>query len=165
MNTSVKKRTKMVCGTKCVHMRFLLHLQYWHHQNSQGAMITKSVSASALSPATTVSSWRSTCTVRWDCFGSHSPNKHLFNIFCHNCYSYDKEKIIFCAQQHIAPLFPISITSLHISHCPGFNLMMCHLTSNPHPTTPQLQTCNKLLYTSDFCLIQMMLTWMSTNGE
>lgn len=59
-NMLMKKGTKMVCGTKRVHMRFLLRLQYWHHQ---GAVITKSVSASALSPATTSSSC-STHTVR-----------------------------------------------------------------------------------------------------
>ena len=149
-NTSMKKVTKMVCGTKRVHMRFLLHLQYWYHQS---AVITKSVSASALSPATTASC--STLTVR----------QTLVHILCHkNYYSFDKEKITFCTQQYNAPLFLITITSLHISHCLGFKLMMCYPTTNPHPTTTQLNT-HKLLYTSYFCLIQMMLTWMSTNGE
>jgi len=59
-NTSMKKATKIVCDTKRLHVRFLLHLQYLHHQ---GAVIMKSVSASALSPAPTASSC-STHTVR-----------------------------------------------------------------------------------------------------
>jgi hypothetical protein len=136
-NTFTKKGTKMVCGTRRVHITW------------------GSSASSVLAPGccdnqicfsfhiitcycSIIMKFNSHCQITL--FGSHSPNKHLFT----SCLikDNDKERIIFCTQQTNAPLFHINITSLHISHCLGFKLMMCYLPANLHPTTTQLKTHN-----------------------